>query len=117
MNTCKSVSKQKTLTTFRMNTYEKRGGGVGSQRIQTGHIPDTSRTSAIACKTSAGHGDRAVRLKKSFDLSLNTNGRNPTMTELCERYEITRQQPIANFTFSASSQIRRLVTVRRGDRG
>src|ERR1700676_889159 len=28
MNTCKSVSKQSTLTTFRMNTYEKpRGGG------------------------------------------------------------------------------------------
>ena len=39
------------------------------------------------------------------------------MTELFERYEITRQQPIANFTFSASSQIRRLVTVRRGDCG
>jgi hypothetical protein len=29
MNTCKSVSKQMTLTTFRMNTYEKhRGRGV-----------------------------------------------------------------------------------------
>jgi hypothetical protein len=27
MNTCKSVSKQTTLTTFRMNTYRKRGGG------------------------------------------------------------------------------------------
>ena len=27
MNTCKSVSKQRTLTAFRMNTYEKRGGG------------------------------------------------------------------------------------------
>ena len=27
MNTCKSVSKQSTLTTFRMNTYEKRGEG------------------------------------------------------------------------------------------
>ncbi len=27
MNTCKSVSKQRTLTTFRMNTYEKTGGG------------------------------------------------------------------------------------------
>jgi hypothetical protein len=39
------------------------------------------------------------------------------MTELSERDEITGQQPIANFTFSASSQIRRLVTVRRGDRG
>src|SRR5258708_38404529 len=27
MNTCKSVSKQRTLTPFRMNTYEKQGGG------------------------------------------------------------------------------------------
>src|ERR1700682_1175497 len=28
INTCKSVSKQRTLTPFRMNTYEKhRGGG------------------------------------------------------------------------------------------
>ena len=26
MNTCKSVAKQRTLTTFRMNTYEKTGG-------------------------------------------------------------------------------------------
>src|SRR5713226_5092833 len=29
MNTCESVSKQRTLTTFRMNTYEKRGEGRG----------------------------------------------------------------------------------------
>src|SRR5258708_27708382 len=29
MNTCKSVSKQRTLTTFRMNTYEKQGEGGG----------------------------------------------------------------------------------------
>ena len=27
MNTCRSVSKQRTLTTFRMNTYAKTGGG------------------------------------------------------------------------------------------
>src|SRR5229473_2515561 len=27
INTCKSVSKQRTLTTFRMNTYEKQGEG------------------------------------------------------------------------------------------
>ena len=27
MNTCKSVSKQRTLTPFRMNTYAKTGGG------------------------------------------------------------------------------------------
>src|SRR6266852_6486256 len=30
MNTCKSVSKQRTLTTFRMNTYEKTWGVGGS---------------------------------------------------------------------------------------
>jgi hypothetical protein len=30
INTCKSVSKQTTLTLFRMNTYEKHGGGVSS---------------------------------------------------------------------------------------
>jgi hypothetical protein len=29
MNTCKSVSKQSTLTIFRMNTYEKQGEGGG----------------------------------------------------------------------------------------
>src|SRR6266481_1297220 len=28
MNTCKSVSKQRTLTIFRINTCEKPGGGV-----------------------------------------------------------------------------------------
>src|SRR5229473_7231274 len=27
MSTCESVSKQRTLTTFRMNTYEKQGEG------------------------------------------------------------------------------------------
>jgi hypothetical protein len=27
MNTCKSASKQRTLTSFRMNTYEKQAGG------------------------------------------------------------------------------------------
>ena len=31
MNTCKSVSKQRTLTTFRMNTCAKTGGGVGQE--------------------------------------------------------------------------------------
>jgi hypothetical protein len=28
INTCKSVTKQTTLTIFRMNTYVKTGGGV-----------------------------------------------------------------------------------------
>src|SRR6266436_4948985 len=30
INTCKSVSKQTTLSTFRINTYEKQGEGGGS---------------------------------------------------------------------------------------
>src|SRR3989442_380070 len=33
INTCKTVSKQTTLTTFRMNTYGKQGGGGSPQRI------------------------------------------------------------------------------------
>src|ERR1700716_647235 len=31
INTCKSVSKQRTLSIFRINTYAKTGGGVKSQ--------------------------------------------------------------------------------------
>src|SRR5260370_41467833 len=63
INTCKSVSKQMTLTTFRINTYEKRGGGgyrrwYGPGRSlteQTGRIPDTVR--AHTCRnTRAGVG-------------------------------------------------------------
>src|SRR5712692_8545799 len=41
MNTCKSVSKQRTLTTFRMNTYEKRGG-VGGVMVNQKMPPFTS---------------------------------------------------------------------------
>jgi hypothetical protein len=33
MNTCKSVSKQRTLSTSRMNTYAKTGGGGASRAI------------------------------------------------------------------------------------
>src|ERR1700687_3996020 len=33
INTCKSVSKQSTLTPFRMNTYRKRGEGGGQDRV------------------------------------------------------------------------------------
>jgi hypothetical protein len=33
MNTCKSVTKQTTLSPFRMNTYAKTGGGVPYLRI------------------------------------------------------------------------------------
>jgi hypothetical protein len=41
MNTCKSVSKQRTLSSFRINTYAKTGGGGLDPRwVRTGHIPD-----------------------------------------------------------------------------
>ena len=51
MNTCKSVSKQRTLTTFRINTYAKTGGR-GSTPFRALHH---ARTSA-AWRPS--HGDR-----------------------------------------------------------
>src|SRR5229473_6362295 len=38
INTCKSVSKQTTLTPFRMNTYEKPGGG-GYARQRNQQLP------------------------------------------------------------------------------
>src|SRR5258708_18323296 len=34
INTCKSVTKQTTLTLFRINTYEKRGGWGSSKALQ-----------------------------------------------------------------------------------
>ena len=53
INTCKSVSKQTTLTPFRMNTYEKPrvggGGGTPVSRDFTRHSPLV--TSPITCTT------------------------------------------------------------------
>jgi hypothetical protein len=40
---------------------------------QTGGIPDTARSMAIACKRSACHGKRAVLWKKNLDLSSSTS--------------------------------------------
>ena len=42
INTCKSVSKQRTLTSFRINTYEKQGEGASPPGVQTGHIRDVA---------------------------------------------------------------------------
>src|SRR5258708_31956653 len=47
MNTCKSGSKQRTLTTFRMNTYEKQGEGGGGANW---NLRDTL-ASVIVCAT------------------------------------------------------------------
>src|SRR5712691_12845157 len=35
MNTCESVSKQRTLTSFRMNTCEKTGGGGWGYQLES----------------------------------------------------------------------------------
>src|SRR5229473_2004347 len=43
MNTCESVSKQRTLTTFRINTYENQGG--------RGVCNTPRRASAVTCAT------------------------------------------------------------------
>jgi hypothetical protein len=50
MNTCKSVSKQKTLTAFRMNTYEKyRGwGAVMVNQLPSEFNVQTLRRSGVA---------------------------------------------------------------------
>jgi hypothetical protein len=37
INTCKTVTKQTTLTPFRMNTYEKQGEGGAPKPGQSGH--------------------------------------------------------------------------------
>src|SRR5712664_1581763 len=39
INTCKSVSKQTTLSSFRINTYEKHRGGPPSRPLLTAHCP------------------------------------------------------------------------------
>ena len=49
INTCKSVSKQTTLTSFRINTYEKRGGG-GTRGKRT--LPLTPRQPSLFCLLS-----------------------------------------------------------------
>ena len=60
INTCKSVSKQTTLTFFRINTYEKGGEGVrrdskiklSAQEIRRPDAPRTGDLPSIACPHS-----------------------------------------------------------------
>jgi hypothetical protein len=53
MNTCKSVSKQGTLTTFRMNTYEKTGGRGIHKKLTSMHAV-LSHQSPITSRYSLG---------------------------------------------------------------
>src|SRR5258707_10109949 len=59
INTCKSVSKQMTLTPFRMNTYEKQGGG-GWRPVFLFLARDKSQGCGIHAVAQA-RGLRAVR--------------------------------------------------------
>jgi hypothetical protein len=52
MNTCKSVSKQSTLTTFRINTYEKQGEGGPHKNRRFSRIYRESR--AATCFPARG---------------------------------------------------------------
>ncbi len=65
MNTCKSVSKQRTLSTFRMNTYAKPGGGGPQTRsarlksaatLQRKQIPHTARKRPSGFPSRIGAG-------------------------------------------------------------
>jgi hypothetical protein len=57
INTYISVSKQSTLSTFRMNTYAKQGGGTQLLLTRTSRSdrPDSDRSSRV---TGQGHGSR-----------------------------------------------------------
>ncbi len=57
INTCKSVSKQMTLSTFRINTYEKtggRGGVLPTVQSFRSYSPYTL-PSSVSCKSFACH--------------------------------------------------------------
>ena len=60
INTCKSVSKQRTLTAFRMNTYEKQGGR-GVPRSRPSFAAQVEATSLCSMQTH----ERLVILKAS----------------------------------------------------
>src|SRR5260370_2195934 len=60
INTCKSVSKQTTLTSFRINTYEKQGErGGGSQTVNRLFLPTSPIDSAVPNSASRHSSLRA----------------------------------------------------------
>ena len=63
INTSKSVSKQKTLTPFRMNTYEKKGGGgpvIVNQESDKGFLFSVLRCVIQELRNLVVSGDHAV---------------------------------------------------------
>jgi hypothetical protein len=63
INTCKSVSKQRTLTPFRMNTYKKRGRGVEGRSVQTGRI----LTERPGASLTPVHGQEPLRSRSDLE--------------------------------------------------
>jgi hypothetical protein len=60
INTCKSVSKQMTLTPFRMNTYEKTGGMGASPSIQN-FIREAAAVLGCPTKVALSYSSPSVR--------------------------------------------------------
>src|SRR5258708_2498301 len=75
INTCKSVSKQTTLTPFRMNTYEKTGGWGPSL---AGYRPGSD---VLQCAGSIFHGSR--------------NTVHGTLMLLSRNQQVLRKRPLA----------------------
>jgi hypothetical protein len=67
INTCKSVSKQRTLTTFRINTYEKQGEGAKAQGVW-GRDPPFSVLGA--CPDPVGVSQGQIHSLQAFGASL-----------------------------------------------
>ena len=74
MNTCKSVSKQSTLTTFRMNTYAKQGEGGGVVDLVFSTLRSLFRSQrSLCCAFSASASDK--RREQSCRISRSHAGR------------------------------------------
>src|SRR6266478_836316 len=69
INTCKSVSKQTTLSPFRINTYEKHREGVSRQSPATLRIPSTGHGSRVTGHVFRGLFRRSQReeILRAFD--------------------------------------------------
>jgi len=60
INTCKSVSKQRTLTVFRMNTYEKQGEGAPVIAAKPVSPPRSVFSALLAPSSDAHFASRTV---------------------------------------------------------
>src|SRR6266852_7870670 len=70
MNTCKSISKQSTLTSFRMNTYEKHRGWGRVLWLTRFRPASTFRCANISTCKRSSHPEKPVSPLRSSPLSL-----------------------------------------------